>query len=77
MSMIYPNVSLDEWLKKYDLEVEIFECSKCGVRLEVNIPILTKDSAGLISKRCDCGCYSATLTPRTKESKDFWNNVLG
>ena len=77
--MIYPDVPLDVWMKKYGLEpVEEYQCPKCKELFYTTRPVLLRDSAGLIIPLHDCGpeYWHALLTPRTKESIAFWNQIV-
>lgn len=54
--MIYPNVSLEEWLEKYPvLEIKKKRCHYCREFRVANIPFIEKDWVGLQSKDCSCG----------------------
>ncbi len=76
--MIYPNVDLYVWIKKYGLKIKSYNCPKCGDVFETTIPIFTTDSAGIVSPLHKCGLqyYLAVLTPRTTESIAFWNTIV-
>jgi hypothetical protein len=79
--MIYPDVSLKEWRKKYpELKVMKLDCDNCGKTIVANRPFLTKGYAGLDAPRCECGknrhsCSSMVTT--TKEEHQSWLDVLG
>jgi hypothetical protein len=54
--MIYPDVNLETWLKKYPvLEVQKKRCHHCKSLRIANIPFIEKDWVGLQSKDCACG----------------------
>ena len=76
--MIYPNVTLDDWLSKYDLETSEYLCPQCSKIYKVDVPALTKDSAWLVSPTHECGpgYMKAIGTPRTKEAKEFWETII-
>lgn len=54
--MIYPEVSLKDWLKKYPvLEIKKIKCHHCRVPMIADIPFIEKNWIGLESKDCACG----------------------
>tara|TARA_Y100000034_G_C6910321_1_gene424375 strand:+ start:4234 stop:4482 length:249 start_codon:yes stop_codon:yes gene_type:complete len=75
--MIFPDVTLEEWLKRYP-ELEVIEgtCRFCGNKRRTTKPFITKDYAELRSKRCSCGKdhhISSTSIPISKSEIEFWN----
>lgn len=76
--MLYPEVSLSEWTKKYGLQIKSKKCSKCGAIFDTTIPVLIKGYAGLETPTHECGrsFNSAIFTPTTKESIQEWNELL-
>jgi hypothetical protein len=76
--MILVDHELDRWIEKYNLIPDTYHCNKCKCKFETNIPVLTKNSVGLISSTHACGAeyYMAILKPRTKEALDFWNQII-
>jgi len=57
--MIFPDVTIKEWLKKYpDLDEPDYShsCSECGVKIKEYKPFIEKDWIGFVSNKCDCGC---------------------
>ena len=77
--MIYLDVNKKDWIKKNHFKICKFKCSGCGKTFPIDIPIMTKDSIGLVSKSHECGAemISAVLRPRTASAIEFWNNILG
>ena len=76
--MIYPQISLENWVKKYRLKVEDYDCEKCGKTFKIDIPVLTADSAGLQSKIHGCGqdAWAANMTPKNNEKQEEWRRLL-
>lgn len=76
--MIYPEVSLNEWIKKWDLEIVKYDCPKCREVFETTVPVMTRQSAGLQSPIHGCGSelWTVILTPRTAESLAFWDTIV-
>jgi len=78
--MIFPDVSLKEWLTKYDeLEIEKGACNNCGKEMPTIKPFIEKDYVGLVSKNCLCDKntnQAMTLIPISKKEIDYWNEFL-
>lgn len=76
--MIYPDVSLQDWLKKYQLTIETKTCANCGKNFETTVPILIKGYAGLETTNhgCPFNFSAAIFTPITDESKKAWLNII-
>lgn len=78
--MIYPDVSLEDWLKRYpELDLLEKECDHCGSLMRANKPFLTKGYAGVLSPKCECGknktiCSSRVTT--SNEEHQRWLNLL-
>jgi hypothetical protein len=54
--MIYPDISLIDWMKKYpDLVVVKRNCSHCKEEQQATIPFIDFDVVGLVSADCPCG----------------------
>lgn len=53
--MLYPVVSLDSWIKQYDLKPIERKCKNCNQVLKTTIPVATKLSRGLASPPHSCG----------------------
>ena len=54
--MIFPEVSIEQWSKKYSVNPRATDCLDCGGIIITNIPYLTKDYSGFIAFQCpDCG----------------------
>lgn len=75
--MIYPDVTLEEWLKRYpDLESSDEECPECGTFRTVNIPFLSKKWIGLMSSQCKCGCPPIVCQiPKDAETFEWTSNL--
>lgn len=75
--MIYPDVSLEEWLKKCPgLRVLTQPCPSCGSEIVTDRPFISKDYAGLEGKFCKtCGHQrnSSSLQPISSKSIDAWS----
>lgn len=76
--MIYPDVELNTWLQKYDLEVTEKVCPKCKQLFLTKIPILIKGYAGLETPAHECGSNykSAIFTPVSNEKNNLWKQVI-
>jgi hypothetical protein len=76
--MIFPQVELQEWIDKWGLEIADYECPTCKKTFKTTIPVMTKDSAGLVTPDHDCGPghWKVVMTPRTEEAKEFWNKII-
>ena len=75
--MIFPEVNLDEWLKKYPaLEVEKERCANCGASVEINKPFIMKDWVG-IAAICKCGFHAGNqIISRTKNSEKLLSELF-
>ena len=80
--MIYPNVTLKDWLKKYPvLEVKKKRCHHCLQMIVANIPFIEKDWVGLESKDCACGkgrtisVFTMRTTSETFPLLENWLNA--
>jgi len=51
----FPDMPLDDWLERYDLEVFEYTCPKCGDKFKTTIPIITKEYAGVMTPVHGCG----------------------
>lgn len=76
--MLYPDTSLDEWTRKYDLQIQSKKCANCNAFFETTVPVLIKGYAGLETPTHECGrnFNSAIFTPTTKESIQEWNELF-
>lgn len=76
--MIYPEYSLDEWCKKYGLEVQRLQCCKCEKYFDTTVPILIKGYAGLEtpSHGCENNQKAATFTPISSKEINEWNKIF-
>jgi hypothetical protein len=54
--VLFPEVTLDQWLKKYP-ELEVIEgfCDHCGEPLKAVKPFITNRYAGIMAPECRCG----------------------
>lgn len=74
--MIFPEISLNDWLKVYpDLKVKKVSCS-CGNTLESTIPFISKSYIGLTTpSKCSCGNdkigANSMITKTSKEQEDW------
>lgn len=69
--MIFPDVSLESWLKKYPaLKVRKGKCPQCGSRIKTETPFVSSDWAGL-TNICSCGYDGMDISvPRTTKMKN-------
>lgn len=78
--MIFPDIRLEDWLKKYpELDLLEKECDSCGRTMIANVPFITKGFAGVISPNCQCGknrtiCSSRVTTSSEEHIK--WSKLL-
>lgn len=77
--MIFPDVGLDEWKRRFDLDVIEAPCACCGKTFRTEIPILTHGHAGLATPVHECGptFVEVVLTPKTDAARSFWESVVG
>lgn len=67
--MIYPEVTLEEWLREHPvLEIRKAKCKSCGTILVTNIPFIEKDWLGIQSKDCTCGKSKAISVSVVRKS---------
>jgi len=77
--MIYPDVDLDKWIEKNDLEIVDYVCpGGCGKTYQTTVPVVTKESNGLQSPLHECGegYWAVIMTPRTAEALAFWEKLV-
>jgi hypothetical protein len=78
--MIFPNVSLKDWLKKYpELKVISSQCENCGKKMKTTRPFIEKHFAGLRIDTCPCGKNrhsSMTMVTITAEKHQEWADLL-
>jgi len=78
--MIFPEISLDAWLKKYpDLEVKQGKCDYCDASLETTRPFISKDFVGLKAPKCPCGKGRHTTMVAITNSENaftYWEDVM-
>lgn len=77
--MIFPDVSLQDWLKKYpELEVITRSCDACGALMHATKPFLEKGYAGLVTV-CPCGGrthQAMSCVTTSKEESREWSEIL-
>jgi len=67
--MIYPNISLKEWLKLFPgLAVQDITCS-CGKSGKTTRPAISKDYVGLAAPPCICGDEAPGLVVKGRNKK--------
>lgn len=73
-----PDDSLEEWCKKYDLEVKESKCLYCEEIIRTTIPAFGKTWRGLVSPKCPNGHESnlkyCVLTDDA-HLPEFFNNL--
>jgi hypothetical protein len=76
--MLYPEVALNDWIKKHGLHTRTKKCAKCGVEHITVIPVLIRGYAGLETPTHECGRqYNAAIfTPITVDSIGAWSELL-
>jgi hypothetical protein len=56
MRRLYPQVSAEEWIRRYpSLRLKRIKCRGCKATLENNLPYRNEHSAGLECPPCPCG----------------------
>ena len=76
--MIFPDVKLEDWVKKHHLIVRKERCSSCGKYTETNKPFISKEWIGLAAI-CECGFHAgSSMFARTNDMEDtlstlFWS----
>ena len=53
--MIYPEVDPLKWSYKHGVPLSKEKCRKCGIEVDVNIPIISKEFVGFESGLHECG----------------------
>lgn len=68
--MLFPKVSLSEWISKFPgLEPQDVTCA-CGVKGKTTEPVITKDWVGLAMPKCSrCGDEAPGLVVKSRNSK--------
>jgi hypothetical protein len=76
--MIFPDVSVENWCKKHNLEVRQCVCPNCGYRQTIDIPFITKECVGLVAPLHDCGeQYQASFaSPRCAKVRQRWQALV-
>lgn len=78
--MIYPDVSLEEWLQRYpNLKVHSQECPECKKIISTDRPFRSKHYIGLEGLHCkECGYRigSAVLRPISKKKIEEWKSFF-
>lgn len=69
MSELYPIVSLKEWCKKYDLQVQRSKCDHCKAPMATTRPFVNRDGFGLVNPPCRCGNGSHLYTMQLRSGK--------
>ena len=74
VSMIYPNVSVEEWCKRYKITVKTRPCTKCGKLQTTSIPWASQGWRGLVAPLHDCGIgYElSTAVAADKKERNEW-----
>lgn len=76
--MIFPEITLEEWLERYpDLAVRKERCNGCCKKfIKTNKPFIEKDWVGLAAI-CECGFHGASsMLPRSQEMKELVSNLF-
>jgi ribosome-binding protein aMBF1 (putative translation factor) len=76
--MIYPDVPVDKWIKKYDLKIYHRQCPHCSVTVSTNRPWITVDYAGIELEYCP-SCNKkigmSVAVPISEKSKTAWGSL--
>ena len=75
--MLYPEVTTEEWLRKYPLVPEEIECDCCHVKFQTTVPVIMKGYAGLEipSHSCDKKYLAATFVPIDQNEIQYWSQL--
>lgn len=77
--MLYPQVSAEEWMKRYDLEVEPCQCAECGKWFTPSVPFACKDIRGLETSKHGCktgpSCIYTYVNEKAEEVKRLIGNL--
>lgn len=78
--MIFPEITLEEWLEKYpELQILTKKCDNCNKDITANKPFITNGYVGLSSDKCICGknkhdcMYYIT---NSEETFGFWSDKV-
>ena len=79
--MIFPDVTIEEWLKKHpELSPPDYSksCHECGKPVHTYRPYIEKDWIGFASNECECGSgYRAyNEIPNSQDSKNLLKNAF-
>lgn len=78
MSILYPEVNIQEWCKLYDLEITDDPCIKCGKVFPFTIAIASKEWRGVTQEPHDCGPrYAQSILRPVGENEKQWNILMG
>jgi len=75
--MIYPDVNIEEWCKRYRLEIRSHKCLCCGDQQITSMPWASKHWRGLIAPTHGCGesyRFSVAVEISTEGQQD-WKNI--
>ena len=77
LSILYPQVSAEEWCKRYGLKMRNVKCPKCGLIQKLTIPWATKKTRGLKAELHGCGKnYQATSgIPADSKERESWKEL--
>lgn len=75
VSMIYPEIELSTWLKKYPITPQAIQCENCKETFKTSVPILIRGYAGLEIPLHDCGreFLAATFIPTHPKEIQYWS----
>jgi hypothetical protein len=77
--MIFPDIKVEEWKRRFNLPEIETPCAKCGQILKMEVPVLIQGCAGLSTPIHACGpeFVELILTPKSDEAERFWSSVAG
>lgn len=74
--MIFPDVKLEDWVKKHHLKVRKERCSKCGKYSKTDKPFISKEWIGLAAI-CECGFHAgSTMFARDEKTADMLSTIF-
>jgi len=76
--LIFPDLPLEYWCKKYNLEVQEIECPNCGLIQKTTIPFISQENVGLMAPLHDCGpdWQGGCAVPRDIATRNRWADFV-
>jgi hypothetical protein len=76
--MIYPDLPVEYWCKKHNLQVEEIKCQNCGLIQKTTIPFIAKECVGLVAPIHECGpdWQAGLAAPRDYSTRKRWADFV-